>query len=317
MVSRLSPSLHNACVRCARTASNRYRESVQAAADTTTSTTFAGATLLTQPLWLPRVWEGLGRATGEDPAPPHQAGRLVMDGFATAGECGVALAALRVAIAAGAEERHGDASLALDVLLRSAPAPDETPLLDGAALACVAALVERMQKRVMATFGLREGDLRVAGVLASRLSPPSAGKDNGARGGWLSWLESGKKRGSENEAEDEVAGYWNPHVDKANRCAYDYSSILYLTSHGLDFEGGRFAFLDETVAEEGRVGARGIEDAVQRTTVTPGVGRFVCFTSGLENVHHVERVSSGQRVTLSAWFTQGDGSLDAVPTHAN
>ena len=39
--------------------------------------------------------------------------------------------------------------------------------------------------------------------------------------------------------------YWSPHVDKANIATYDYSAILYLNTHGADFGGGRFIFIDQ------------------------------------------------------------------------
>jgi hypothetical protein len=38
--------------------------------------------------------------------------------------------------------------------------------------------------------------------------------------------------------------YWNPHVDKANIASYDYSALLYLNTHGTDFDGGHFTFID-------------------------------------------------------------------------
>ena len=66
------------------------------------------------------------------------------------------------------------------------------------------------------------------------------------------------------------------------------------------------------------VGGQGVAGGPHRASaVAPRVGRFVAFTSGLENVHHVEPVTHGERFTLSAWFTHGAGSADAVPIHAN
>ena len=38
--------------------------------------------------------------------------------------------------------------------------------------------------------------------------------------------------------------YWHPHVDKNNTAHYDFSGLLYLNDHGLDYSGGMFAFLD-------------------------------------------------------------------------
>lgn len=39
--------------------------------------------------------------------------------------------------------------------------------------------------------------------------------------------------------------YWHPHVDKNNTEHYDYSGLVYLTTHGQDFTGGKFVFIDE------------------------------------------------------------------------
>jgi hypothetical protein len=38
--------------------------------------------------------------------------------------------------------------------------------------------------------------------------------------------------------------YWHPHVDKNNTAHYDYSGLLYLNDHGVDYDGGMFSFLD-------------------------------------------------------------------------
>ena len=100
--------------------------------------------------------------------------------------------------------------------------------------------------------------------------------------------------------------YTNPHVDKANRASYDYSALLYLNSHCSrtavagaanaacaqddaddSFEGGRFAWLDESA------------DLV----VEPRGGRLLAFTGGLENPHQVRRVLAGTRYAIGFWFT--------------
>jgi len=81
--------------------------------------------------------------------------------------------------------------------------------------------------------------------------------------------------------------YWKPHVDKANVPSYDYSALLYLSTKGEHFEGGDFAFLD----------------AGQHVIVEPRRGRLLTFTSGLENVHEVRKVTAGTRFALAMWFT--------------
>ena len=80
--------------------------------------------------------------------------------------------------------------------------------------------------------------------------------------------------------------YWNAHSDKANIASYDHSALLYL-SQPQDFEGGAFAFVD---ADADRL-------------VAPTCGRMLTFSSGLENLHRVERVSRGARLVLALWFT--------------
>jgi predicted 2-oxoglutarate/Fe(II)-dependent dioxygenase YbiX len=82
--------------------------------------------------------------------------------------------------------------------------------------------------------------------------------------------------------------YWNAHVDKANIASYDYSALLYLTTGGgVDFLGGDFAFIDP-----------GVDRIVE-----PVAGRLLTFTSGLENLHQVRRVTHGARFVLAMWFT--------------
>jgi len=81
--------------------------------------------------------------------------------------------------------------------------------------------------------------------------------------------------------------YYHPHVDKANTPHYVYSGLLYLAEHGTDFTGGEFRFIDVD-------GNR---------TVLPFPGRLSLFTSGRENEHMLEKVLTGERLTLSFWFT--------------
>jgi hypothetical protein len=82
------------------------------------------------------------------------------------------------------------------------------------------------------------------------------------------------------------------HVDKANRLQYDFSAVLYLSTSGVDFTGGSFAFNDEG------------EDRL----VPPVAGRLVTFSSGAENVHQARAVESGERFNLAAWYTVVDQS---------
>ena len=112
--------------------------------------------------------------------------------------------------------------------------------------------------------------------------------------------------------------YWHPHVDKLNTEHYDYSGLLYLSESGIDFEGGDFGFVklaskgeaEDEVGAEARVRAQ-LEDGPASGewlwdadhVVEPAPGRFVAFTAGQENVHHVAKVTAGERFVLSMWFT--------------
>ncbi|XP_041473403.1 2-oxoglutarate and iron-dependent oxygenase domain-containing protein 3-like isoform X2 [Lytechinus variegatus] len=81
--------------------------------------------------------------------------------------------------------------------------------------------------------------------------------------------------------------YWHSHVDKKTYETFDYTSLLYLTNYGVDFKGGRFVFIDEKA----------------NSTVEPKLGRLSFFTSGSENTHFVEKVSSGTRYAITVSFT--------------
>ena len=88
--------------------------------------------------------------------------------------------------------------------------------------------------------------------------------------------------------------YWMPHVDKENTEYYDYSGLIYLSTHGKDFEGGEFKFYD---------GDDETDPGVRAITVLPRAGRLITFTSGQENYHQVQPVRTGVRYTFSMWFT--------------
>ena len=81
--------------------------------------------------------------------------------------------------------------------------------------------------------------------------------------------------------------YWHPHVDKVTYGSFYYTSLLYLTDFNKNFTGGRFVF----------VGKNGNQ------TVEPKTGRVSFFTSGSENLHHVQKVSSGTRYAITVSFT--------------
>ncbi|KAK4877483.1 hypothetical protein RN001_009989 [Aquatica leii] len=72
--------------------------------------------------------------------------------------------------------------------------------------------------------------------------------------------------------------YWHVHVDKEVYESFHYTSLLYLSDFGKDFQGGRLIFLDSPK---------------NNITLEPRKGRVAMFSSGRENPHFVERVTSG------------------------
>lgn len=87
--------------------------------------------------------------------------------------------------------------------------------------------------------------------------------------------------------------YWHPHVDKETYSSFHYTSLLYLSDHQRDFQGGRFIFIDENKAE----------NKTLYSSIEPKKGRVSVFTSGAENLHHIEKVTEGTRYAITISFT--------------
>jgi len=85
------------------------------------------------------------------------------------------------------------------------------------------------------------------------------------------------------------------HTDEATHSSYHYSSVLYLSTQGEDFEGGSFVWNDPS--DEANSTAR------VRTPVSPSRGAAVFFSSGWENMHEVEPLTSGTRFAVPCFFT--------------
>ncbi|KAL5018463.1 hypothetical protein ScPMuIL_004185 [Solemya velum] len=81
--------------------------------------------------------------------------------------------------------------------------------------------------------------------------------------------------------------YWHAHIDKETYGSFHYTSLLYLTTYGQEFTGGRFIFIDPD----------------KNRTVEPKLARVSFFTSGSENVHYVEKVEDGTRYAITISFT--------------
>lgn len=86
--------------------------------------------------------------------------------------------------------------------------------------------------------------------------------------------------------------YWHPHIDKETYSSFHYTSLLYLNDFGKDFTGGRFAFID-SVGKHNKT----------NVYIEPKRGRVSGFTSGAENMHHVEQVTTGVRYAITISFT--------------
>lgn len=81
--------------------------------------------------------------------------------------------------------------------------------------------------------------------------------------------------------------YWNVHVDMKTYGKFHYTTLLYLSTFGDEFYGGRFIFLDP----------------IRNVTVEPRFGRVSVFTSGSENPHMVEKLTQGVRYAMTIPFT--------------
>lgn len=70
--------------------------------------------------------------------------------------------------------------------------------------------------------------------------------------------------------------------------SFHYTSLLYLNEYQRDFQGGRFIFVDEDK----------VENRTTLSTIEPKKGRISVFTSGAENLHHIEKVTQGTRFVI-------------------
>jgi hypothetical protein len=97
------------------------------------------------------------------------------------------------------------------------------------------------------------------------------------------------------------------HTDEGTHACYHYSSVLYLNTQGVDFEGGNFVWNDLKPKEEGEDPGKSEERV--RTPLHPSRGAAVIFSSGWENMHEVEPLTSGHRYSVPCFFT-----TEAVPS---
>lgn len=95
------------------------------------------------------------------------------------------------------------------------------------------------------------------------------------------------------------------HADESSVPSFHYSCVLYLSTHGVDFAGGGFAFCDP--AADYRLAAKG-ERELHR--LHPEAGMAVIFSSGWENMHLVEPLHGGRRFAVPAFFETRDPARD-------
>lgn len=79
------------------------------------------------------------------------------------------------------------------------------------------------------------------------------------------------------------------HVDKVRTPQLVVTSILWLSTVGKDFEGGRLEFLNGPNQSS--------------VWIEPKMGRFAAWTSSYENPHGVQEMFYGQRYALILAFT--------------
>ncbi|XP_024027429.1 uncharacterized protein LOC21402233 isoform X2 [Morus notabilis] len=72
----------------------------------------------------------------------------------------------------------------------------------------------------------------------------------------------------------------------------DFSAVCYLNNYGDDFNGGIFHFQDG-----------------EPPTIIPSRGEVVIYTADSRNVHSVDEIIEGERLTLALWFSR-DSSHD-------
>eukprot|EP00928_Gymnodinium_smaydae_P066117 TRINITY_DN49175_c0_g1_i1.p1 TRINITY_DN49175_c0_g1~~TRINITY_DN49175_c0_g1_i1.p1 ORF type:complete len:322 (+),score=17.14 TRINITY_DN49175_c0_g1_i1:227-1192(+) len=112
------------------------------------------------------------------------------------------------------------------------------------------------------------------------------------------WPQEQLKRTHSDDHAVHESGPYVCHVDKANIGHYDYSAVLYLSTQGVDFMGGQFAFNDP-----------GRDEIVE-----PRVGRCVLFTSGPHHLHQAKPVIDGSRFIMALWFSLTRGIYECEPS---
>ncbi|XP_016489969.1 uncharacterized protein LOC107809790 [Nicotiana tabacum] len=72
----------------------------------------------------------------------------------------------------------------------------------------------------------------------------------------------------------------------------DFAAVCYLNSYDVDFKGGIFHFKDGEPAD-----------------IVPMAGDVIMYTADDQNIHSVDEITEGERITLTLWFSR-DASHD-------
>eukprot|EP00966_Prymnesium_polylepis_P249065 5758602-Prymnesium_polylepis.1 len=216
--------------------------------------------------------------------------RIVLDEFASAEECDQLLSACASLMPS---QRNLEGTLTLD---QSAEARNVRATLH------LLRLVERMRRVIAREFALP----------LEALSPDSA---------FVSRIPCDAERES----------YGRLHADESSNDSFHYSAVAYLSTQGESFDGGDFVFSDPAGEREAcsssspapadPLQACAVEGSRRLTRLAPSQGRAVCFSSGWENLHYVDQVSKGTRVSVPMFFTThprgggGDGYVAHLLSH--
>eukprot|EP00808_Paulinella_micropora_P022161 g9292.t1 len=94
--------------------------------------------------------------------------------------------------------------------------------------------------------------------------------------------------------------YWHEHIDTEQYGTFTLTVLIYLNQHGSDFQGGQFVFGRKPYVSTEKGETKGDKQDWQ---VNPKPGTLLAFSSGPENAHWVERVTSGERFALTIAFS--------------
>ena len=96
---------------------------------------------------------------------------------------------------------------------------------------------------------------------------------------------------------------WQPsslHGDTNTDEMFIYTTILYLSQHGIDVHGGETGIADAIADSTPTMPY--YEHVTAGLRVQPSIGRLLVFSSGVENMHEMLRVSHGTRIACQMWF---------------